>query len=44
MNADAQRRRLIMAEREKYLRGEGKSYTWEEVKDLAMNKEKRNAI
>lgn len=29
---DAQRKRLIHAEREKYLRGEGKSYSWNEVR------------
>ncbi len=44
MDGNVQRKRLIQAEREKYLRGEGKSYSWNEVKDMAMNKEKRNGI
>ena len=29
---------------EKYERGEGKSYSWDEVKEMAMNKDKRHAI
>lgn len=41
---DAQRKRLIHAEREKYLREEGKLYSWNEVKEMALNKEKRNEI
>lgn len=44
MNTDAQRKRLIQSEREKYLMGEGKSYNWDEVKEMALNKEKRHAI
>lgn len=32
---------LVMAEREKYLRGEGKTYSWDEVKDMMRSKEKR---
>lgn len=39
MDTDAQRKKLIQAEREKYLRGEGKPYTWNKVKEMAMNKE-----
>jgi hypothetical protein len=35
---------IIQAEREKYLRGEGKSMSWEEVKNMAINKEQRNLI
>jgi hypothetical protein len=38
------RRNIIQEEREKYLKGEGKSYSWEEVKQMAMDKEKRDAI
>ena len=38
------RRKLILQEREDYLRGKGKSYSWNEVKDLAINPQKRNAI
>lgn len=44
MSSDDMRRRMIEQEREKYLRGEGKSYSWEEVKQMAVNKEKRHAI
>ncbi len=44
IDADMQRRKLIQAERDKYLNGEGKSYSWDEVKQMAMNKEKRHAI
>ena len=35
------RKMLIQEEREKYLRGEGKSYSWDEVKKAARNKELR---
>ena len=38
------RKKMIEQEREKYLRGEGASYSWEEVKQMAVNKEKRHAI
>lgn len=44
IDIDAKRKRLVMAERENYLKGEGKSFSWEEVKQMAMNKEKRHAI
>ncbi len=37
-------RRLILQEREDYLQGNGKSYSWNEVKELAINPQKRNAI
>ena len=39
-----QRKNLVLAEREKYLKGEGKSYSWAKVKQMALNKEKRHAI
>ena len=39
-----QRRKLIQAERDRYLSGEGKSYNWEEVKQMATDKRKRRAI
>lgn len=42
--ASLQRKKLIVAEREKYIRGEGKSFSWNEVKIMAINKEKRNTI
>lgn len=32
---------LIMEDRENYLKGDGKSYNWDEVKEMALNKEKR---
>ena len=35
---------IIREEREKYLKGEGKSYSWEEVKQMAIDKEKRDAL
>jgi hypothetical protein len=38
------RRQLIQEEREKYLKGEGKSYSWDEVKQMAIDKEKRDVI
>jgi len=41
-DTDTQRKKLIQAELGKYLRGEGKSYSWNEVKEMAMNKEKKN--
>ncbi|HEV2831383.1 MAG TPA: hypothetical protein VGW31_05320 [Hanamia sp.] len=44
MNTDAKRRNLIQLEREKYLNEEGKSYSWDEVKQMATDKKKRRAI
>lgn len=44
MDADAQRKKLVIAEREKYLKGEGRSYSWEEVKAMATDKTMRNGI
>jgi hypothetical protein len=44
IDTDSQRRKLIQAEREKYFRGEGKSYSWDEVKQMAMNKEMRHVL
>jgi hypothetical protein len=38
------RKMLIQEERAEYLRGEGGSHTWEEVKDMARNKERRNGL
>ncbi len=43
-DVEIQRRRLIQAEREVYLKGEGKSFSPQEVKEMALNKEKRNAL
>ena len=44
IDTDLQRRKLVMAEREKYLKGEGKSFSWGKVKQMALNKAKRNAV
>ena len=38
------RKDLIQEERQKYFRGNGKSFTWEEVKEMAINKDKRNGL
>lgn len=38
------RKQLVMEERASYLKGEGKSFNWDEVKDMASNKEKRNGL
>jgi hypothetical protein len=38
------RKQLIQEERQKYLRGEGKSFNWDEVKSMALNKDKRNGL
>jgi hypothetical protein len=32
------RKKLVMAERERYLQGEGESYTWQQVKEMATNR------
>jgi hypothetical protein len=44
IDTDVLRRKLIQAEREKYIRGEGESYSWEEVKQMAVDKDKRDAV
>jgi hypothetical protein len=41
---DELRKQLVMEEREKYLNGEGKSFSWDEVKKMAVNKEKRDGL
>ncbi len=43
-NSSDFRRKLILQEREDYLQGKGKSYSWDEVKELAINPQKRNAL
>ena len=37
------RKQLVREEREKYIAGEGKSYSWEEVKKMALNKQRPHA-
>ena len=44
IDTDFQRKHLIMVEREKYLAREGKSFSIDEVKQMAINKNKRHAI
>lgn len=44
IDPDLQRKKLIFAEREKYLKGEGKSYNWEEVKSMAKDKTNRHVL
>jgi L-lysine 2,3-aminomutase len=43
-DTDDLRKQLVMEEREKYLKGEGKSFSWDEVKDMSVNKEKRDGL
>jgi hypothetical protein len=38
------RRQLIQEERAAYLRGEGKSYSWQQIKEMAINKDQRHAL
>ncbi|KAA5534808.1 hypothetical protein F0919_09375 [Taibaiella lutea] len=44
IDTDALRKELIQKERAKYLNGEEKSYSPEEVKAMALNKSERDAI
>ncbi len=43
-DADDLRKQLVMEERASYLKGEGKSFSWDEVKDMATDKEKRHGL
>ena len=43
-DTDTLRKNMIQEERERYLSGNGNSYSWEAVKEMAMNKEKRHAL
>ena len=43
-DADTLRRRMIQEERRKYLQGEGQSYSWEQVKAMALNKDQRHVL
>jgi hypothetical protein len=38
------RQKLVQMERDAYLRGEGKSYSWEQVRQMTIDKDKRNAL
>ena len=44
IDTDLQRKNLVLAEREKYLKGEGKSYAWDDVKQMALKKAKRHTL
>ncbi len=44
IDIDTNRKNLVEMERKKYLQEQGKSYSWDEVKEMAMNKDKRHAI
>ena len=39
-DVDERRSMLIEEERAKYLKGEGKSYSWDEVKKIALSKDR----
>lgn len=41
---DDLRKQLVMEERANYLQGQGKSFSWDEVKEMAIKKEKRNGL
>ena len=42
IDTDARRRLLVPAERQKYLTGEGNSFNWDEVKQMASGPFKNN--
>lgn len=44
IDTDLLRKKLILKERKKYLNKEGKSHSWKQVKQMAIDKEKRHAI
>jgi len=44
IDTDSRRKELIQAEREKYLRGEGRSFSPAEVREMALNKKKRDVL
>ena len=44
MDTNALRNRLVKAERNKHINGEGDSFSWDEVKQMAMNKELRRDL
>ncbi|MBC7552377.1 MAG: hypothetical protein H7257_00200 [Taibaiella sp.] len=44
MDTERLRKILIQQERKKYLNGEGASYSWETVKEMAVNKAKRSEL
>lgn len=44
IDPELKRKDLILTERKKVLKGEGKLYSWKEVKVMATHKNKRNAL
>ena len=44
IDTDARRKSIITSEREKYLLREGKSFSFEQVKAMALNKELRDEL
>ncbi|GAA4463444.1 hypothetical protein GCM10023093_11920 [Nemorincola caseinilytica] len=40
----SKRKQLIEEERSKYLKGEGRSYSWQEVKNMAIHKDRPNEL
>ena len=38
------RKKMILQDRQHYLQGKGTTYSWEQVKQMALNKEKRNGL
>lgn len=43
-DVDDVRKKLVQEERAAYLKGEGKTYSWEQVKQMALNKDQRDAL
>ena len=37
-------KKIVQEERSAYLNGEGKTYSWEQVKEMAIHKDKRHAL
>ena len=44
ISVEMKRKSLIDAERNNYLSGKGKNYSWSEIKDMALHKEKRHGL
>lgn len=44
MDTESARLKLIRAERQKHLVGEGKVYSWDAVKEIALDKSKRDGL
>ena len=44
INNEVRRLNIIQEERASYLKGEGKSYSWDEVKSMALNKDIRDGF